>query len=175
MEVCPYSYFQQFLCEGLPSFNPKRFCYPYAWSCSLCERRNSFCMGLISRKLCGFLFLSSFTSLSVLLLFPLSITFFVIMHSLFYFIFHGWGSKINWSANVFVFEDFKGLVLQKYTVWYKIFVKKYEINIFWLLKKHISVFLNVFYCLQKYLFLKLIFMMSLWHHICFVVFLKNKN
>ena len=45
----------QFLCEGLPSFNPKRFCYPYAWSCSLCEKRNSFCMGLISRKLCGFL------------------------------------------------------------------------------------------------------------------------
>ena len=39
--------------------------------------------GLISRKLCRFLLMFStcFTSLSVLLLFPLSITFFVIMHS----------------------------------------------------------------------------------------------
>ena len=41
-----------------------------------------FCMGLISRKSCRFLFmfLTCFTSLSVLLLFPLSITFFVVMH-----------------------------------------------------------------------------------------------
>ena len=63
--------------------------YTYAWSCSSCERRTSFCTGLISRKLCGFLhiFSASFTSLSVLLLFPLSITFFVVMHGfLFYFI-----------------------------------------------------------------------------------------
>ena len=39
--------------------------------------------GIISTKLCGFLLmlLTSFTSLSVLLLFPLSITFFVVMHS----------------------------------------------------------------------------------------------
>ena len=45
---------------------------------SLCERRTSFCMGLISRKLFRFLFMFStgFTSLIVLLLFPLSITFF---------------------------------------------------------------------------------------------------
>ena len=65
------NWFWQFLCEGLSSFNPKRFYYSYAWSCSLCERRTSFCTGLISRKLCRFLlmFLSSFTSLSVLLLF----------------------------------------------------------------------------------------------------------
>ena len=42
----------------------------------------SFGTGLIPRKLCGFLlmFLICFTSLSVLLLFPLSITFFLIMH-----------------------------------------------------------------------------------------------
>ena len=53
----------------------------YAWSCSLCERRTSFYTGLISRKLSGFLlmFPISFTSLTVLLLFPLSITF-VIMN-----------------------------------------------------------------------------------------------
>ena len=59
-----------------------------AWSCSLCERRAFFCTGLISRKLWGFLlmFSTSFTSLSVLLLFPILITF-VIMHGFwFYFI-----------------------------------------------------------------------------------------
>ena len=43
----------------------------------------AFCTGLISRKLCRFLlmFSTSFTSLSVLLLFPLSITFFSFVHS----------------------------------------------------------------------------------------------
>ena len=55
----------------------------HALSCSLCEGRTSFCAGLISRKLCTFLlmFSTGFTSLSILLLFPLSITF-VFMHSL---------------------------------------------------------------------------------------------
>ena len=37
----------------------------HAWSCSLCERRTSFCMGLISRKLCRFL-LSQMTLLRLL-------------------------------------------------------------------------------------------------------------
>ena len=81
--------FQQFLCERLSSYNVKGFWYSYAWCCSLCERRTSFCMGLISRKLWRFLFMFSigFTSLSVLLLFPLSITFFSFVHGfLFYFI-----------------------------------------------------------------------------------------
>ena len=50
-------------------------------SCSLCEVRSSFCTGRISRALGRFLLLICFTSLRVLLLFPLSITFFVIMHS----------------------------------------------------------------------------------------------
>ena len=48
-----------------------------------------FCTGLISRKLCRFLlmFSTGFTSLSVLLLFPLSITFFIFVHGFqFYFI-----------------------------------------------------------------------------------------
>ena len=50
---------------------------------------SSFCSGFISRKLCRFLLMFStcFTSLSVLLLFPLSITFLVIMDGFcFYFI-----------------------------------------------------------------------------------------
>ena len=75
--------------KGLYSFNPKKFYYSYAWSCSLCERGTSFCMGLISRKLCRFLlmFSTSFTSLSVLLLFPLLITFFIFIQGFwFYFI-----------------------------------------------------------------------------------------
>ena len=48
-------WFWQFFYEGLSSFNPKGFYYSYVWSCSLCERRISFCTGFISRKLCGFL------------------------------------------------------------------------------------------------------------------------
>ena len=62
--------------------------YSYAWASSSCEKRIYFSTGLISRKLCGILlkFSTSFPSLSVFLLFPLSITFFVVMHGfLFYF------------------------------------------------------------------------------------------
>ena len=46
-------------------FNHKRFCYSYAWSCSLCKGRTSICTGLISRKPSGFLlmFWTGFTSL----------------------------------------------------------------------------------------------------------------
>ena len=60
-----------FLCRGLSSFNRKGFYYLYAWSCSLCKGRTSFCPGLIARKLCGFLlmFSTGFTWLSVLLFF----------------------------------------------------------------------------------------------------------
>ena len=49
----------------LSFFNPKKFCYSYAWSCSL--RRTFFCMVLISRKHCRFLLVLStrFTSLRV--------------------------------------------------------------------------------------------------------------
>ena len=76
-------WFLQFHCEGLFSVNLKWFCYSYiVWSRRLFEERTSFCTGLISRKLCRFLFMFSagFTSLSPLLLFPLLITFFVFMH-----------------------------------------------------------------------------------------------
>ena len=56
---------------------------------SLCQRRTSFCMGFISKKLCKFslMFLAGFTSLIVLLLLSLLITFFVFGHGFwFYFI-----------------------------------------------------------------------------------------
>ena len=36
------SNYMQYVCEGLSSFNPKGFCYSYAWSCGLCEGRLSF-------------------------------------------------------------------------------------------------------------------------------------
>ena len=49
------NWFWQFLCERLPSFNWKEFWYSYAWSHSFCERRTSFCMRHISKKLCRFL------------------------------------------------------------------------------------------------------------------------
>ena len=55
----------------------------------LCERRTSFYTGLISRKLCRFslMFSTGSISLIVLLLFPLSITFFIFVHGFwFYFI-----------------------------------------------------------------------------------------
>ena len=45
------NWFWKFLCAGLSSYNPKGFYYSYAWSCSLCEGRTSFCTGRISRKL----------------------------------------------------------------------------------------------------------------------------
>ena len=83
------NWFSQFLCERLTSFNPKGFWYSYGWSRSLCERRTSFCAGLICRILWRFLFMFStgFTSLNFLLLFPLSITFFSFVPGFwFYFI-----------------------------------------------------------------------------------------
>ena len=69
-------------------FNLTGFYYSYVRSCSLCEKRTSFCTGPITRKLCGFvhIFRTSFTSLSFLLFSLLSITFFFIPHFLFYFI-----------------------------------------------------------------------------------------
>ena len=68
------NWFWQILCQWLPSFNLKWFCYLYIWSWILCEGKTSFCTELITRKLCRFLlmFSTGFTSLSVLLL-PLSL------------------------------------------------------------------------------------------------------
>ena len=66
----------------LSFFNLKRFYHPYAWSHIVCEGRTSFCMELVTRKLSRYLAMLStgFTSLSVLLLFPLLINFFIFMH-----------------------------------------------------------------------------------------------
>ena len=63
------NWFWQFLCDELSSFNLKEVYYSYAWSCSLCERRNSFYTGLISSRLWIFLltFSIGFTPLTVLL------------------------------------------------------------------------------------------------------------
>ena len=99
------NWFWQFLCEMLSFFYPKRFLY--AWSCRLCERRISFCMGLISGKLSGFLlmFLTRLTLLSVLLFFLYRSP-----SSLLCTIFYSISSNIdkllfiNPSANVFVLE-----------------------------------------------------------------------
>ena len=99
----------KFFCERLPSFNMKKLYYSYACSCSLFERRTSFCRWLISRKLCGvvLMFLSS------------------LLYSMSYFLFLYWSLSlffckvydslssnideippINLSANVFLFADF---------------------------------------------------------------------
>ena len=99
------NWFWQFFCEGLSSFGLEGFCYSYGCCCNFCEGRSSFCTGLIFRKLCGFLFmfLTGFTSFSVVLLLSLVITFFVFMHGFWCF-----SSNtdevllINLSANVFV-------------------------------------------------------------------------
>ena len=58
------------------------FCYSYASSCSLCERRSSFCMGPISRELCRFLlmFLTGFTSLNILLFYRFFLWFLIPFH-----------------------------------------------------------------------------------------------
>ena len=103
------SWFWQFLCDGLPYFNIKGFYYSYVWSCSLSKRRTSFCTGLISGKLYGFLLKLStgFTSLSVLLLFL-----YWSPSSSLCTVFDSISSNtdevlsINPSANVFVFGDF---------------------------------------------------------------------
>ena len=87
------NWFWQFLCDRLSSFNSKGFYYSHVWF--LLYRTYLFCTGLISRKLCRFLlmFSTGFTLLSALLLFPLSITFFVFVHGFwFYFIQYRWGS-----------------------------------------------------------------------------------
>ena len=69
------NWFWYFPCEGLSFFNPKGLCYSYTWSCSLCEGGTCFCTGLTSRKLSEFLFmfLTSFNSFRVLLIFRLLI------------------------------------------------------------------------------------------------------
>ena len=74
-----------------------------------CERRISFCTGVISRKLCGFLliFWTGFNSLSVLLFSP-SIDHLLPLYAWFLILFHLTDEvlTISPSAIVFVFGDF---------------------------------------------------------------------
>ena len=103
----------------LSSFNPIGFCYSYAWSSSLYEGRSSFCMRLISRKLYKFLliFLTGFTSLSALLLFPLSITFFVFssinyllyLYAWFLILFHSTQIRFSQSTHLLMCLSFESL------------------------------------------------------------------
>ena len=89
------------------SFNPKGFCYSFAWSWGLFEGRISLYRGLISRKLCRFSLIIStgFNSLSVLLLSLLLITF-VFVHG-FFMLFHLTQMLlINPTSNALVFGDF---------------------------------------------------------------------
>ena len=59
---------------------------------SLSEGSTPVCLGCIPRKSWGFLFSTAFTSFSDLLIFPLSITFFVFVHNFWcYFIKRRWG------------------------------------------------------------------------------------
>ena len=100
----------QFFCKGLSSFNLKGFYHSYAWSCRLFEGRTSFRTRRISGKLCGFwlMFSTSFTSLSVLLVFLVLITFFVFMHGFLFCLSNiDLVLSINQSANVFVFGGLK--------------------------------------------------------------------
>ena len=66
----------------------QKFYYSYAWSCSLSEKGLPFPWDLPLTKLCGFLLVFDWLYFtSILLLFPLSITFYVVIYSL-QFLFH---------------------------------------------------------------------------------------
>ena len=65
--------------------------WPYAWSCSLYKGTTSLCTGLITRLT----FLTDFTSLSVLLLFPLLITFIIFIHTFLLYFIYNWCSSLG--------------------------------------------------------------------------------
>ena len=95
------NWFWEFLCGWSSSFNLKRFCYSYVWSCSLCKGKTSF----LDSYLCFWM---------------------ALIHSVSYFFFHYGSSSfslctcfdaiwsnidevllMNPSANMSVFGDFK--------------------------------------------------------------------
>ena len=101
------NWFRQFLCERLSPFNPKGIYY----SCMVLQfmwRKDFLLQELISRKLCRFLqmFLTGFSSVSILLLFPLLITAFLFLLD-FLFISSNIDEVllISQSVNMFVFGD----------------------------------------------------------------------
>ena len=87
----------------------RKDCFSYAWSCSLCEGGTFFCR-LILRKLGIFYYVFDwlYFSFGVSLLFPLSITFFVFLHSFWHCISSITDEilSINSSAYVFVLGGF---------------------------------------------------------------------
>ena len=92
-EVCFYG-------KQIINFNLKGFCYSFAWSCSLCEGRTNFYMGLMSWKLWVFLlmFLTGFTSLSVLFLFLYHSPF--CLYARFLMLFHLTWVRFSWSTHL---------------------------------------------------------------------------
>ena len=103
------SWFWQFLCEGLSSFNMKGFYYSYAWSCSSCKRRTSFAWDLSQKNSAD-----SYLCFWPALLHSVSYFFFLCRSpsSFLYTVFDSISSNIdkslsiNPSSNVFVFGDF---------------------------------------------------------------------
>ena len=93
--------------RGLSCFNAKRFYYSYASSCSLCERRTSFCTGLISWKRCRFSLMFSTGFTTQWLTFS-SIDYLLCLYASFFILFDLTDEvlSINPSAHVFVFGDF---------------------------------------------------------------------
>ena len=102
-------WFWQFLCEGLSSSNPKGLYYLYAWSCSLCERRASFCMDSLLEN-----FADSYLCFQLALLYSVSYIFFLYRSSslLLCTVFNSISSStdevllINPYADVFVLGNF---------------------------------------------------------------------
>ena len=97
------NWFWQFLNEGFLPLHRKDFA-THAWSCSSCEGRTSFCTRLNSRKLCRFLcmFSNGFTSLNVLLLFPLN--HFLGLYAQFLILFHQTYMRFSqWTSCIYVF------------------------------------------------------------------------
>ena len=75
-----FNWFWQFLFEELSSFNSKAFCYSCTWSFSLCEGGSFLLQTYFWKNLEVPMFLTGFTSFIVILLFLLSITFFIFMY-----------------------------------------------------------------------------------------------
>ena len=109
------NWFQQFLCKDLSYFNPKKLCYSYAWSCSLCEGKTFYCMDLSLKKsvdsyLCFQLALYHsvphfrFIYLFCLPSLPLYMVFWC------YFIRHRWVLSIKPSTNVFYLETLTSII-----------------------------------------------------------------
>ena len=96
------NWFWQFLWEGLSSINLKGFYYSDVWHGLAVYMKEllDFAWHLpLEKSTYSYLFLTGFTSLSVLLLFSLLIIFFVFMHG-FLFLFHRTKMRFSWSTHL---------------------------------------------------------------------------